>query len=402
MWVSGFWRIPPPGMHWVPGHWQAVEGGWLWVSGFWTPDGTAEVQYLPPPPPSLDQGPSTDAPNGASVYAPGTWIYVDSRYAWRPGFWIPFRPHWVWVPAHFIWTPSGCLFVDGYWDHPFDERGFLFAPVFFNRGLWGGGPYVPSFVIQPDFLIGPLFVRLANRHFYFGDYFDPLYDRRGFVAWPDYHPTPRAFDPAFAYYRSAHLGDAKWEPALRSLYSGRRGGEIPRPPRTLTAQSEALRTLKTNRTEEAMIHKDIGLTHLQNATVLTPLSRINTVRVTNLTGIGGGKVVPGRELKTLAVTKEEHDREIKSVTQMRGVSVQRRESENKMLHEGNIPVKHTDPPRSVKLDATKPLPPVVERQIQKPVPMRVEAPVHEVRPIPKYEPPPPAGTEAREEVISNQ
>src|SRR5262245_44672692 len=27
LWVSGFWRVPPPGRQWVPGHWNGVDGG---------------------------------------------------------------------------------------------------------------------------------------------------------------------------------------------------------------------------------------------------------------------------------------------------------------------------------------------------------------------------------------
>src|SRR5579872_2171564 len=37
IWVSGCWRIPPPGQRWMPGHWQEVDSGWIWVSGFWAP-----------------------------------------------------------------------------------------------------------------------------------------------------------------------------------------------------------------------------------------------------------------------------------------------------------------------------------------------------------------------------
>jgi hypothetical protein len=34
LWVSGFWRQPPPNRRWVPGHWKDAEGGWQWVAGF--------------------------------------------------------------------------------------------------------------------------------------------------------------------------------------------------------------------------------------------------------------------------------------------------------------------------------------------------------------------------------
>src|ERR1051326_3152362 len=30
LWVSGSWRMPPPGRRWLPGHWQEVDTGWGW------------------------------------------------------------------------------------------------------------------------------------------------------------------------------------------------------------------------------------------------------------------------------------------------------------------------------------------------------------------------------------
>ena len=33
LWVSGFWRVPPPNRQWVPGSWQQVDGGWQWTAG---------------------------------------------------------------------------------------------------------------------------------------------------------------------------------------------------------------------------------------------------------------------------------------------------------------------------------------------------------------------------------
>ena len=33
LWVSGFWRVPPPNRQWLPGSWRQTDGGWQWVSG---------------------------------------------------------------------------------------------------------------------------------------------------------------------------------------------------------------------------------------------------------------------------------------------------------------------------------------------------------------------------------
>src|SRR5262245_17336498 len=118
LWVSGFWRDVPPDRAWVPGHWQQVEGGWQWVRGFWAEAGADELQYVPTPPASIDNGPSTPAPDEDSIYVPGCWLWQGDEFAWRPGYWVPYRSDWVWTPDQYVWTPGGCLFVRGYWDYP--------------------------------------------------------------------------------------------------------------------------------------------------------------------------------------------------------------------------------------------------------------------------------------------
>jgi hypothetical protein len=194
LWVSGFWREPPPGRRWVPGSWQTVDRGWQWVSGFWASDAATEVQYVPEPPPTLERGPSTPAPNDNSTYVPGCWVFVDARFLWRPGYWVKYYPDWVYTPARYIWTPGGCVFLEGYWDHPLYERGLLFAPVRFDRRvLVRGFTYTPSYIVEPDALLGSLFVNAPTRRFYFGDYFGPTYVKGGFTPWIDYHPAGRIF-----------------------------------------------------------------------------------------------------------------------------------------------------------------------------------------------------------------
>jgi WXXGXW repeat (2 copies) len=36
LWMSGFWRVPPPGRHWLPGFYRKVGDGYQWVPGMWT------------------------------------------------------------------------------------------------------------------------------------------------------------------------------------------------------------------------------------------------------------------------------------------------------------------------------------------------------------------------------
>src|SRR5262245_19075581 len=123
LWVSGFWRDMPPGQRWVPGTWQEAADGWHWTPGSWAHEEQETVEYVPPPPQSIDAGPSTPAVRETDIYVPGCWVWQETRFFWRPGFWVEFRPDWVWIPAHYVWTPGGCVFVEGYWDHPLHMRG---------------------------------------------------------------------------------------------------------------------------------------------------------------------------------------------------------------------------------------------------------------------------------------
>jgi len=395
LWVSGCWRDVPPGQRWMPGHWQEIDNGWLWVSGFWSPANTQEVQYLPPPPPTLDQGPAMPAPDNNSIYAPGCWVYRENHYMWRPGHWFTFRPNWVWIPARYAWTPVGCLFIDDYWDYPLDERGLLFGPCRFDLRVWLGArrPFIPQFAIYPDFLLGALFVNSANHHYFFGDYFEDRYQKR-FVAWTDYHPSAGAQDPNFSYYRRLHAGEAGWETGLRELYRGRRSGEVARPPRTLAQQAETVKNFTVNKTGSVNVNKNVNLTNIQNVTALAPLKDIHNAKVTHLGSLGQAKEtkVPNTVLKLQTVPKEEHAREQKVAIQMHDAGTQRRETEAKLLTQGGIPVKHTDPPKTVKLAVPQPPPHVAPPPpVMRAPPPAVALPKHEERAIPKYEPPhPPA------------
>jgi hypothetical protein len=393
VWVSGCWRDVPPGRTWIPGHWQEIDQGWVWVSGLWTAANTEEVQYLPPPPPTVDEGPSAPAPDVTSIYAPGCWVYREGRYMWRPGHWVPFRPGWVWVPARYVWTPSGCLFVDDYWDYPLDERGLLFAPCSFDLRVWGRQPFVPQYAIQPDFLLGALFVNAANHHYFFGDYFDERYRQR-FVPWTDFHPHGRMEDPNFSYYRHLHAGNAGWENGIRELYRGRLSGAIPRPPRTLNQQIETVHNFITNKTGNINVEKNINLTRLQNATALATLKDIHNTHLTHLGSLGVGKEsnVTHPVLKMQSVLKDEHLREQKQATLMREAATNRRENEAKMLLKGGIPYQHTDRPNTVKMAVPHPLPHVVPPRVTvRTPPPRVTLPAHVAHAIPRYEPPHPPG-----------
>ena len=54
-------------------------------------------------------------------------------------------------PAHYVWSPSGYLFVDGYWDRPLMQRGMMFAPVYFQQPLYRQ----PNYVYTPTISLLP-------------------------------------------------------------------------------------------------------------------------------------------------------------------------------------------------------------------------------------------------------
>src|SRR5262245_38116732 len=63
IWISGIWRDPPPGMTWNPGYWMEVDGGSQWIAGYWQQAQQEEVEFLPEPPQSLEQGPNIPQPD---------------------------------------------------------------------------------------------------------------------------------------------------------------------------------------------------------------------------------------------------------------------------------------------------------------------------------------------------
>jgi hypothetical protein len=394
LWVSGFWRIPPPDHQWVPGVWQEVEGGSQWTPGYWAVAGQEEVQFVPAPPPTVDEGPSTPAPDDNSTYVPGCWVYRGTRFLWRPGFWVPFQPGWLWAPAHYVWSPAGCVFVEGYWDRPLETRGLLFAPVQFAPALLSDRnfTYVPQYIVQPDFLLTALFVHPATCHYFFGDYFDARYQQRGFIPWVDYRVSRSIYDPQFNYYRHLFARDESWERGLRELYVGRFRGDVRRPPRTLAQQLQMVRSQTANNSGNVSI----------NNSALVAVTQVNNIRVTRLANVSGNEVrnaaVSPQAVKLQEVPRERRVQEQKAATQFHAVARQRQEVQSKLLQEGKAPVRVTDQPRQSRIQ----LPPArggVNVQKQPDVrtapgphapPPAPRPPAHQEREIPRHEPPRPS------------
>jgi hypothetical protein len=204
IWVSGVWRKIPPGRRWVPGYWNEAEGGFRWVAGTWAPADVEELDLLPPPPESLEQGPNRVADSEDELWIPGCWVHRDNRYGWRPGYWSQGYANWVWIPDRYVWTPRGCLHVSGYWDYPVSRRGYLFAPYRFRRDVYRHQDYVlaPHVALHVDNVFSHLFVRPRCHHYYYGDYYGSAHFNRGYLPWHHYHK--HHYCPLLSHYSWHH------------------------------------------------------------------------------------------------------------------------------------------------------------------------------------------------------
>jgi hypothetical protein len=271
IWVSGMFRDAPPGRRWVPGHWVNSPEGWRWVSGFWAAENQQNLQYAPEPPAPLEDGPATAPPDENSTYIPGNWMYVpeEQRFAWRPGYWAPFRDNQVWVNPQYYWTPNGYLYNQGYWDCVPEARGMLFAPAFFPTPLWNnpGWFYRPSFGVSLNFFFGSGFWRPGCNNFFFGNFYGPRYAGLGFRPW-----WGGGFNPLYNYCRWQNRGNPQWGPQQQALFNARMAGKAPLPPANFAQQ-------------RAMIAKGMGLN--PGVAAVTPVKAFTPP---------GGKMVPNKNL----------------------------------------------------------------------------------------------------------
>ncbi len=237
IWISGVWRNLPPGRQWVPGYWGEAESQWQWTSGYWADEATEEVTYVSKPPRSIESGPNVEAPSSNHIWVSGTWVNRDDRYAWRPGYWQPGQENWTMTPAHYQWTPRGYVFVDSYWDYNVARRGVVFAPVRFEHEYYNrpNYSYTPLVVIALGVFADHLFVRPNYGHYYYGDYYEPRYQREGFYASFSYSSGHRGYDPIYAQSRWQHRDDRDWERGRRENFAYYQSHEDARPPRTWAA-----------------------------------------------------------------------------------------------------------------------------------------------------------------------
>ena len=247
LWVSGIWRDLPPGRQWVPGYWGQTEKGAQWTSGYWADAKASETEYLPEPPATAEVGPNVAAPSPDQNWMPGSWVWQQGRYFWRPGYWAAGQPDWDWIPAHYVWAPRGYVYVDGYWDYSVGRRGVLFAPVAFDASVYAqqGFSYSPAVVINPAVFASQLFLRPNYQHYYFGDYYGSNYAAAGFYPWFSYNSSRFGYDPIFAQQRWQHRQDPKWAQNVQADFQNRVDHPSARPPRTWAAQQAQLTSSTT-------------------------------------------------------------------------------------------------------------------------------------------------------------
>ena len=202
IWISGVYRVPPVGHQWVPGYWHQVTDGWQWVQGFWVADVVESIAYLPAPPPTLENGPSSPSPGVDYFYIPGNWTQAASGFLWNTGYWHPMQDDLVWVPSHTVWTPRGCVYVAGYWDHRLPLRGLCFAPVSVSRVTYSRpGWYLrPTVVLNSQIVLQNLFVQPGYNHYLFGDYYGLPANHRHVLPAHVYHQKRGACDPLISFY----------------------------------------------------------------------------------------------------------------------------------------------------------------------------------------------------------
>jgi len=253
IWVSGCWRAVPPNTSWISGYWAKSQEGYRWVAGFWTTADTEEIEYLPTPPATLEAGPQ-GAGTPDSIWIPGCWVRYQDRYAWRRGFWELGRANWVWVPAQYLSTPRGCIYVEGYWDYPLEQRGVMFLPMYCSPLRYGRADfrYSPEFVLSLDVLTLNLFSVRQRHHYYFGDYYGTEYAQE-YRPWYEVREHHDGYDPLFVHQQWQHRHDHRWLEQLHAGYDQRRENKAPRPARTYaTLQAQIAGLPKKDRKQAQM------------------------------------------------------------------------------------------------------------------------------------------------------
>jgi hypothetical protein len=260
VWVSGCWRNAPPNTYWVPGYWLQVGTQWEWIAGFWKPISSGPqqvIEYLPVPPSPMDLDPPGPPPLPNQIWVPGCWYWIQGQYVARHGYWMTQQVGWVWIPSHYAWTPRGYVFCPGHWDYDLDNRGVLFAPVYFPASVRTSVAFVysPGICVNLGVLQLNLFTYPQYRHYYFGNYYDDVYRRDGLYPWYKCQTVHTWYDPIFVYDRW-HYGQTnpRWAQDQAREFALRRANPNLRPARTYAElQTQMARTPASERPGRALV-----------------------------------------------------------------------------------------------------------------------------------------------------
>ena len=200
----------------------------------------------------------------------------------------------MWVPAQYVWSPRGYVFVDGYYDYSVARRGVLYAPVYFNPSVYSqqGYRYSPVTAISLAVFGNQLFLRPNYNHYYFGDYYGSGYSTAGYYPWFSFNDGRRGYDPFYAHQRWHRRNDRDWQQRIETDFQRRNDNEEARPPRSLAAQQTLLKEGDTTNVTQS----------LNNVIVATTLAQLATSKESSLRL----QPVTNEEQKTLTA----HSREV--------------------------------------------------------------------------------------------
>jgi hypothetical protein len=180
IWVTGTWRVPPPGRFWVNGYWKRDDQGWFRVSGFWSDRKTDRIDFRKNGPPAehpVDE--PGESPGADYFYVPGQYFPDANGVLWKAGFWAKIQPGWAWVPAQWVKQPEGWAFQEGYWDRVLEDRGTLFAPAQVpEQARDGNTVYQPYSQVSPQ-TYGLLYGAFGRPNAYYDGYPGCYYDPNG-------------------------------------------------------------------------------------------------------------------------------------------------------------------------------------------------------------------------------
>ena len=239
IWVSGFWRNTPPGRAWSPGEWRVENGQNRYIPGFWKPTNEESRRGdLPEPPKSVENGPNVPAPHKDAIWIGGHWVHRNGNYAWQPGYWGEVEPNMMWTPPQYNYTGNGYCYVPGYWDYPLEDRGLLYAPVYFTEPLWlnAGWRFCPSFGISVGFGGGwawgyggfydSLFFGPGYGRFWFGGFYGPVGLGRRLRPWC-WGGGNGFCNHLYNHYCWLNRGNPNWHTGNQARFAARSAGALP-------------------------------------------------------------------------------------------------------------------------------------------------------------------------------